>query len=46
MLHKIVERLKTQDLRKLGNFEEIPEKLEFDGEYPVGHIKGKFWQSR
>ena len=25
---------KTEDLRKLGNFKDIPEILEFDSEYP------------
>ena len=33
---------KTQDLRKLGNFQKIPEKLVFDGEYPAVQPKAKF----
>ena len=39
---QVVERLKTEDLRKLGNFKKIPEMLGFDGEYPATHPKGKF----
>ena len=38
---RIVERLKTYDLKKLGNFKKIP-KLGFDGEYPTHHPKDKF----
>ena len=44
---RVAERLKTYDLRKLGNFKKIPEMLEFDGELPVVHPKAKFdvfWQ--
>ena len=33
---------KTEDLRKLGNFKEIPEMLGFDGEYTTVHPKAKF----
>ena len=36
------ERLKTLDLRKLGNFQKIPEMLGFDSKYPAGHPKTKF----
>ena len=39
---QIAERLKTQDLRKLGNFNKIPETLAFDGEYPAVQSKAKF----
>ena len=39
---RVAERLKTQELRKLGNFKEIPEILGFDGEYPATHPKAKF----
>ena len=35
---------KNYDFRKLGNFKKIPELLEFDGEYPAGHPKAKFWR--
>ena len=38
------ERLKTYDLRKLGNFKKIPEKFGFDGEYPAVHPKAKLWR--
>ena len=41
---RVVERLKTKDLSKLGNFKEIPEMLGFDGEYPAVHLKAKFWR--
>ena len=36
------ERLKTWDLRKLGNFQKIPEMLGFDSEYPAVQPKAKF----
>ena len=39
---RVAERLKTEDLRKLGNFKEIPEMLGFDGEYTNVHPKAKF----
>ena len=39
---RVVARIKTQDLRKLGKFEKIPEILGFDGEYPAAHPKAKF----
>ena len=32
---RVAERLKTKNLRKLGNFKKIPEILGFDGEYPA-----------
>ena len=38
---RVAERLNTQDLRKLGNFKKIPEKLGFDGEYPAFQPKAK-----
>ena len=38
------ERLKTLDLRKLGNFQKIPTMLGFDSKYPAGHPKTKFWR--
>ena len=40
----VAERLKTYDLRKLGNFKKILEMLGFDGEYSAVHPKGKFWR--
>ena len=39
---RIAERLKTQDLRKLGNLRKIPEILGIDGEYPTVQLKSKF----
>ena len=39
---RIAERLKTQDLRKLGNLKKIPEILGIDGEYPTVQPKSKF----
>ena len=36
------ERIKTWDLRKLGNLKKIAKMIEFDGEYPVVHPKTKF----
>ena len=38
---RIAKRLKTWDLRKLGNFKKIPEMLAFDGECPAVHPKAK-----
>ena len=38
---RVVERLKTSDLKKLGNFKKIPEMLGFDGEFSVVHPKAK-----
>ena len=38
---RVAKLLKTLDLRKLGNFKNIPEMLGVDGEYPVGHPKAK-----
>ena len=38
---RVTERLKTSDLRKLGNFKKIHEILGFDGEFPVVHPKAK-----
>ena len=38
---RVAERLKTCDLRKLGNFKKIPEMLGFDGDYPAAHPKAK-----
>ena len=32
----------AERLRKLGNFQKIPEMLGFDGEYPVLQPKAKF----
>ena len=42
---QVAEQLKTQDLTKLKNFKKIPEMLGFDGEYPAGGPKAKFWGS-
>ena len=39
---RVVERLKTQDLKKLGNFQKIPEMLVFNGKYPAVQLKAKF----
>ena len=39
---RVAERLKTWDLRKLGNFKKIPEMLGFDGEFPIVRPKAKF----
>ena len=39
----VAEQLKTYNLRKLGNFKKMSETLGYDGEYPSGHPKGKFW---
>ena len=44
VVSRVSERLKTYDLRKLGNFKKIPEMLWFDGEYSAGHLKAKFWR--
>ena len=40
---RVAEPLKTYDLRKLGHFKEIPNKLATDGKID-GHPKDKFWQ--
>ena len=40
---RVAERLNTEDLRKLGNFKNIPEMLGFDGKYPAVYPKVKFW---
>ena len=40
LLHELLNDLR-QDLKKLGNFKKIIEMLEFDGEYPADHRKGK-----
>ena len=39
---RVAKRLKTYDLRKLGNFKKIPKILGFDGEYQVVHPKPNF----
>ena len=39
---RVAERLKTKDLRKLGDFQKISEMLGFDGEYPAVKRKVKF----
>ena len=43
MFARVAERIKTWDLRKLGNFMKVPEMLGFDGEYSSSHLKAKFW---
>ena len=40
---RLAERLKTYDLRKLGNLKKIAEMLGFDGECPAVQPKAKFW---
>ena len=40
--HELPNDLRLKDLRKLGNFQKIPEMLGFDGEYPVVQPKAKF----
>ena len=39
---RVAKRLKTYNLRKLGNFKIIFKMLEFNGEYPLGHPKAIF----
>ena len=39
---RVAERLKTKDLRKLRNYQKIPEMLGFEGKYPTDHPKAKF----
>ena len=39
---QVAKRLKTYDLKKLGNFKKLHEMRGFDGEYPPGHSKAKF----
>ena len=39
---RVAKRLKTWDLRKLGNFKKILEMLGFDGVYPAVHPRAKF----
>ena len=39
---QVAERLKTEDLRKFGNFQKILEMLGFDGKYPAIQPKAKF----
>ena len=41
---RVAERLKTQNLRKLRNFKNIPKMLGFHSEYPAIHPKAKFWR--
>ena len=31
-----------QEIRNLGNFDEIQEMSGIDGDYPASHLKGKF----
>ena len=40
--YKLPNDLRLKDLRKLGNFNKIPEMLGSDDEYLTGHPKGKF----
>ena len=37
----VAKRIKTEDLKTLGNFKEILEMLEFDSKYPANQLKGK-----
>ena len=39
---RVVERIKTEGLGKLGNFKKIPEMHGFDGEYPAVYPEAKF----
>ena len=39
---RVAKRLKTYNLRELGNFKIIFKILEFNGEYPPDHLKAKF----
>ena len=43
---RVLERRKTQDLRKLRNFKKISEKLGTDSKSSVGYPKAKLWQVR
>ena len=38
---RFVERLKTEDLRKLRKLKQSPKMLGFDGEYPADYPKDK-----
>ena len=38
---RVAEQLKTQNLRKLGNFKKNTEMIGFDGKYPAAHPKAK-----
>ena len=40
---RVAERLKTYDVRKLGNFKKMSEILGFDGKYPAVQLKANFW---
>ena len=37
----VADRIKAY-LKKLGNFKKIPKMLQFDGEHPTSHPRGKF----
>ena len=39
---EVTERLKAEDLTKLGNFKKTFAMLEIDGSYPAGHPNCKF----
>ena len=39
---RVAKRVKTQGLKKSGNFKKIPELLGFNGQYPAGYPKDKF----
>ena len=43
---RVAEKLKTQDLRKLGNFKRISEKLGIGGKSLAGQTKAKYQQMR
>ena len=43
---RVAEKLKTQDLRKLGNFKRISEKLGIGGKSLGGQTKAKYQQMR
>ena len=42
VLEGVAKRLKTQDLKKLGNLKKITKVLGFDGEYPAASPKANF----
>ena len=42
VVSRIAERLKTYNLRKLGNYKKVPEMSEFDGKYSASTQKPNF----
>ena len=39
---RVTERGKTFEVKKIENFNKIPEMLGFDGEYTTAHPQGRF----